>query len=521
MYDVAMCLCMFSKSLLNFFPTVTGLATKMVSRSTSDTGMNESQVCDPLCIFRPVKNTPCGYTLTRWGTLVVFALLALAITIFVNYREYIRVGFDDTSPFDSKIDCGEPTSLIQRDVQLAMLERTSPSLVTNTTAGEAPRRLIFASCNHQDKPQEAWLAINKHIAGTHPDSAINPLVNSADTTTLTKTSRPADAFIWLGDAVYLDRPGKGGFTREPQPLPGMRADYTRQLHRREYCRARRTIPITGVWDDHDMGENDGNSAYKDKEDAKQMFLDFLDFPHAYQLGYARQWHTLVKNSIGRGASRYMTRWDEGDEHTTSTSPVIFSQNLQPADTTNGTDVATTEDPVNINQELQKLLAQQWADRRKRNGTYASHIWGPPGKRVKIILLDVRYNQRKIKRGSPVTDPKDETMLGEEQWAWFEQEMRDSIAPKDSPVYQKSGAEVVFVVSGLEMISWGKLITEGWRVFHRDRVRLMNLVAEVGATSYERAKVRTLTHWWISFCSYCSYLRCYLFLLSCDCTFELS
>ena len=67
-------------------------------------------------------------------------------------------------------------------------------------------------------------------------------------------------------------------------------------------------------------------------------------------------------------------------------------------------------------------------RRTRDGIYDSRIIGPPGMRVQIILLDLRWFRSPLKstdqRGAPgkeryVPDPDPaKTMLGPVQWAWL-------------------------------------------------------------------------------------------------------
>jgi len=58
-------------------------------------------------------------------------------------------------------------------------------------------------------------------------------------------------------------------------------------------------------------------------------------------------------------------------------------------------------------------------RREQEGIYASYTFGPPGKIVKFILLDVRYHR------NPPGDTND--ILGEQQWLWLEQELNNSTA----------------------------------------------------------------------------------------------
>lgn len=70
-------------------------------------------------------------------------------------------------------------------------------------------------------------------------------------------------------------------------------------------------------------------------------------------------------------------------------------------------------------------------RRKRDGVYSSHTYGPPGRQVNVILLDTRYHRDPITR-DPNTEQryypnKQGDILGEEQWNWLERELRTSEA----------------------------------------------------------------------------------------------
>ncbi len=73
-------------------------------------------------------------------------------------------------------------------------------------------------------------------------------------------------------------------------------------------------------------------------------------------------------------------------------------------------------------------------RRTRKGVYDAHLFGPPGQRVQIILLETRYFRSKLKKADkvipgtrirpyvPNTDAT-ATMLGDEQWAWLGEQLR--------------------------------------------------------------------------------------------------
>jgi alkaline phosphatase D len=98
--------------------------------------------------------------------------------------------------------------------------------------------LAFGSCNKQDKPQTYW----QHILSQQPD-----------------------LWIWLGDNIYAD-------TADMQV---MQAKYQQQMHNPDYQRFTSQVPVTGIWDDHDYGMNDGNRMYPQKTAAKQQFMRFM------------------------------------------------------------------------------------------------------------------------------------------------------------------------------------------------------------------------------------------------------
>ncbi|WP_221794253.1 alkaline phosphatase D family protein [Aquisediminimonas sediminicola] len=88
-------------------------------------------------------------------------------------------------------------------------------------------------------------------------------------------------------------------------------------------------------------------------------------------------------------------------------------------------------------ESKQLFLKFWQEpqaspRWSREGIYTSYIYGPPGKRVQVILPDLRWfrsgllgnTEEPHDRGPylPNFDPK-ATMLGPQQWEWLERELR--------------------------------------------------------------------------------------------------
>lgn len=98
--------------------------------------------------------------------------------------------------------------------------------------------IAFGSCNNQRVKTPIWKAISE--------------------------TRP-DLFIWGGDIVYSDTKDMGK----------MRAAYDVVLADSGYVSLSKKTEITGTWDDHDYGLNDGGVEWEMKDSVQQIFLDFL------------------------------------------------------------------------------------------------------------------------------------------------------------------------------------------------------------------------------------------------------
>eukprot|EP00850_Spirogloea_muscicola_P017970 SM000159S01801 [mRNA] locus=s159:219543:220284:- [translate_table: standard] len=78
----------------------------------------------------------------------------------------------------------------------------------------------------------------------------------------------------------------------------------------------------------------------------------------------------------------------------------------------------------LKRESQRLMLDFFDEppnspRCAQEGVYSAYTYGPLGKRIKIILLDLRYFRDPV--GS------DGTMLGEAQWAWLSRQLTGSDA----------------------------------------------------------------------------------------------
>lgn len=77
-----------------------------------------------------------------------------------------------------------------------------------------------------------------------------------------------DIWIWGGDNIYADSP-------DARVISQM---YDAQKKVEGYRKLRKEIPVTGTWDDHDYGKNDGGVEWSAKVESQQAFLDFLEVP---------------------------------------------------------------------------------------------------------------------------------------------------------------------------------------------------------------------------------------------------
>ena len=174
---------------------------------------------------------------------------------------------------------------------------------------------------------------------------------------------------------------------------------------------RETVPHMAIWDDHDFGENDAGAEYPMKEESRKIFCDFWGVP--------------------------------------SDSP-----------------------------------------RRTRDGVYTAAIIGRPGRRVQIIMPDLRFNRTPLNHldlggkkyedwakeleaaGKLVPGPYERnpdphaTMIGEQQWAWIEEQLRKP-------------AEIRIFASSLQVLAdfpgW-----EAWINYARDHDRLLELIRKTKA-----------------------------------------
>jgi alkaline phosphatase D len=131
---------------------------------------------------------------------------------------------------------------------------------------------------------------------------------------------------------------------------------------------------------------------------------------------------------------------------------------------------------------QKLFVDFWRlptndPRRSRPGVYHSQVFGREGKRVQVILLDTRYFRSPLKttdqldaKGRERYIPDDDagkTMLGDAQWSWLEEQLRQP-------------ADLRLIVSTIQVLADGHG-WERWGNLPRERQRLLDLIGKTKAS----------------------------------------
>lgn len=132
-------------------------------------------------------------------------------------------------------------------------------------------------------------------------------------------------------------------------------------------------------------------------------------------------------------------------------------------------------------EAQKLFLKFWEvppadERHRREGVYHARIFGPGGRRIQTILFDTRFFRSPLRptdqRGAAgreryrPDDDASKTMLGEAQWTWLADRLKEP-------------AELRLIVSSIQVVAEGHG-WERWGNFPRERRRLFDLIRETGA-----------------------------------------
>ena len=111
------------------------------------------------------------------------------------------------------------------------------------------------------------------------------------------------------------------------------------------------------------------------------------------------------------------------------------------------------------QDSKEAFGKFWKQEVRADGVYSSRDFGPEGKRVRVILLDTRYNREDP---GPAGDP-----LGARQWKWLEEELG------------RPGANLVVIGSSIQVLAKQHRF-EKWENFPKAKERLFALIRKSGA-----------------------------------------
>ena len=91
------------------------------------------------------------------------------------------------------------------------------------------------------------------------------------------THKP-NLWIWLGNAVYLDKPKFNAFKNTPEKMDWdfIKLLYEKVKTNKYYKKLNEKVPIIGTWGDEEYGNLNGDEENYLKEGYKQYYLDFLD-----------------------------------------------------------------------------------------------------------------------------------------------------------------------------------------------------------------------------------------------------
>ncbi|PWV21415.1 hypothetical protein C3747_2g633 [Trypanosoma cruzi] len=150
-------------------------------------------------------------------------------------------------------------------------------------------QIVFVSCNQHDRDQNYWDVIAATVEHGKDAGQLNKPLKRATGSCAANSS--VDALVWLGDAVYADNFSAFRGCYPNTDLELVRSKFTKQRNAPEYVAFRQTCVrqrptlafredgeetqfVMGVWDDHDMGKNDGGAEYADKDATQQFFFGF-------------------------------------------------------------------------------------------------------------------------------------------------------------------------------------------------------------------------------------------------------
>lgn len=180
----------------------------------------------------------------------------------------------------------------------------------------------------------------------------------------------------------------------------------------------------------------GDNFYHDW--AKGKYLRSNDDPKCFATGYEELGASEgVRALQGLARDHVMATWDDHD----------FGKNDA------GKDYARKE-------ESRLAFVKFWGAPDRVDGIYSARDFGPVGQRVRVILLDTRFNRDALPRKGEA--PSEGDILGERQWSWLEEEI------------SRPGASLVLIGSSIQFLAEEHRF-EKWANFPKAKKRMWQLL----------------------------------------------
>ena len=180
----------------------------------------------------------------------------------------------------------------------------------------------------------------------------------------------------------------------------------------------------------------GDNFYHDW--AKGKYVPTNDDPDSFAKGYQALGRSEGVQSLqSLAADRVMATWDDHD----------FGKNDA------GKEYSRKE-------ESRLAFAKFFGVPDRPDGIYSSRDFGPEGKRVRVILLDTRFNRDSLPRKGE--GPSDGDILGESQWSWLREELA------------RPGASLMILGSSIQFVSEQHRF-EKWANFPKAKNRMLELL----------------------------------------------
>lgn len=289
-------------------------------------------------------------------------------------------------------------------------------------------RIAFGSCHSRGAVNKRLSKSNSGTDGQNSSSTIWDVIDS---------SVQPQAFLWTGDAIYPPMEVKGD-----TPLEVMHEEYRQMLHNSTLGYARfinnqhLVGGVYGVWDDHDYGGNDRGRELKQKEERKNAYLEFLGVTKSDPRRHRQGLYSSIEfGSDGMIANNEQGKSNPGDAHNTKVK-VIF-------------------------------LDTRWHREKHCIPSVGSNRYIPYGAIVSCITrwftagFDLPLNLPSF----CASQKDNNAVLGDEQWSWLENELKESTA------------SVHIVVSSIQVLTTNPVV-ESWGHYPKEQANLLRLLNNV-------------------------------------------